>query len=226
MRIGILQAEEFDAPTQAALGPYQGLFERLLEGHGFSYRAWNVEAMELPDQMDEAEGWLVTGSTAGAYEDHAWIAPLENTIRAIHASGKPLVGICFGHQIIAQALGGRVEKHPGGWCVGRHVYQIEGRDVPLNAWHQDQVVALPPAARRLGQSPFCENAVLAYGDTGLTYQPHPEFDTEVTGFFARALKGGAVPESLLSEAENSLHLPTEGSMIGQQIAAHFLQNRV
>ena len=97
--------------------------------------------------------------------------------------------------------------------------------MPLNAWHQDQVVALPPSARRLGQSLFCENAVLAYGETVLTYQPHPEFDTGVTSHFARALKGGNVPDSLLTEAETRLHLPTEGSMIGQQIAAHFLQNR-
>lgn len=224
MRIGILQAEEFDAPTQAALGPYQGLFERLLAGHGFSYRAWKVEAMDFPDSLDEAEGWLVTGSTAGAYEDHPWIAPLENTIRAIHASGQPLVGICFGHQIVAQALGGRVEKHSGGWCVGRHVYQIEGREVPLNAWHQDQVVALPPAARRLGQSPFCENAVLAYGETVLTYQPHPEFDTGVTGYFADSLVG-KVPDAALDAAKAALHLPTEGAWIGQQIATHFLRNR-
>jgi GMP synthase (glutamine-hydrolysing) len=225
MRIGILMAEEFDAPTQAALGPYQGLFERLLDGHGFSYRAWNVQDMKFPRSPDAAEGWLITGSSAGAYEDHPWISPLEHTIRAIHASGRPLVGICFGHQIIAQALGGRVEKFAGGWCVGRHVYQIEGQDVPLNAWHQDHVTALPPTARRLGQSEFCENAVLAYGDTILSFQPHPEFDAEATGFFTRSLRNGAVPGEVLDQAEATLHLPTEGASIGQQIAAHFLLNR-
>lgn len=218
-------ADEFDAPTQAALGPYQGLFEKLLEGHGFTYRAWNVEDMEFPASPDEAEGWLITGSTAGAYEEHPWITPLEDTIRAIHARGLPLVGICFGHQIIAQALGGRVEKFAGGWCVGHHVYQLGGREVPLNAWHQDQVVTLPPGARRLGQSPFCENAVLAYGDHVLSFQPHPEFDTEVTGYFARALRGGKVSDIELDAAEARLHLPTEGARIGRQIAAHFLQNR-
>ena len=225
MRIGILQAEEFDAPTQAALGPYRGLFERLLDGHGFHYRVWNVEAMEFPDSPEDADGWLISGSTAGAYEDHPWIAPLERTIRHIHHSGRPLVGICFGHQIIAQAMGGRVEKFVGGWCVGRHVYQIEGREVPLNAWHQDHVTALPPAARRLGQSPFCENAVLAYGDTVLSFQPHPEFDAETTGYFARALKNGKVPDILLDQAEASLHLPTDGALIARQIATHFLRNR-
>lgn len=225
MRIGILLAEEFDVPTQAALGPYQGLFERLLNGHGFSYRAWTVEEMAFPDSPEDADGWLITGSTAGAYEDHPWIPPLETTIRAIHASGKPLVGICFGHQIIAQALGGKVEKFAGGWCVGRHVYQIEGRDVPLNAWHQDHVTALPPEARRLGHSSFCENAVLAYGETVLTFQPHPEFDTETTGYFARTLKNGKVPDTLLDQAEAALHLPTDGTVIGRQIAEHFLRNR-
>ncbi|MGI3184374.1 type 1 glutamine amidotransferase [Nioella aestuarii] len=225
MRIGILLADEFDDPTQAAIGPYQGLFERLLSGHGFTYHAWKVSEMELPDSPDDAEGWLVTGSKAGTYEDHPWITPLEETIRNIRASSRPLVGICFGHQIIAQALGGRVEKYAGGWCVGRHVYQIDGRDVPLNAWHQDQVVELPPDGRRLGQSSFCENAVLAYGETVLTYQPHPEFDADVTGHFARTLRGGAVPDEILDAAQSKLHQPTDGDQIGQQIAAHFLLNR-
>ena len=225
MRIGILQAEEFDTPTQAALGPYRGLFERLLHGHGFDFRVWDVTALAFPESPHEAEGWLITGSTAGAYEDHPWIAPLERTIRAIHASGRPLVGICFGHQIIAQALGGRVEKFSGGWCVGRHVYEIEGQEVPLNAWHQDQVVALPAGARRLGGSAFCENAVLAYGETVLTYQPHPEFDANTVGYFARSLKGGKVPDALLETAEATLPDPTEGGAIGQRIAAHFVKNR-
>lgn len=224
MRIGILQAEEFDAPTQAVVGPYLGLFERLLHGHGFDYRAWDVTALAFPDSTDEADGWLITGSTAGAYEQHPWIAPLERIIRAIHASGRPLVGICFGHQIIAQALGGRVEKFSGGWCVGRHVYEIEGTAVPLNAWHQDQVTELPPGALRLGHSSFCQNAVLAYGDTVLTYQAHPEFDAAIVDHFVRT-QAVALPGPVLDAARAGLPLPTEGKAIGRQIATHFLKNR-
>ena len=225
MEIGILMAEEFNADTQAVLGPYLGLFAQLLEGHDFTFRQWNVEHMDFPDSPHEADGWLITGSSAGAYDDLPWIAPLEGLIRSIQASNRPLVGICFGHQIIAQALGGRVEKFTGGWCVGRHDYEIGGRAMPLNAWHQDQVVTLPPGARRLGASPFCENAVLAYGDSILTYQPHPEFEAETVAYFTESLKGGSVPDAVLEAARATLAEPTEGPEIGRAIAAHFLRNR-
>ena len=110
----------------------------------------------------DADGWLISGSKHGAYEDHAFIPPLEDLIREIADQGLPLVGVCFGHQIIAQALGGKVEKFDAGWAVGRQTYEIDGDEYQLNAWHQDQVTRLPESATRVGTSAFCENAMLYY----------------------------------------------------------------
>lgn len=86
-----------------------------------------------------------------------------------------MVGICFGHQIIAQALGGAVIKHPDGWAVGAQDYDFGGERVTLNAWHQDQVIRRPEGAEVLARNAFCENAALIYDDRAFSVQAHPEF---------------------------------------------------
>ena len=175
MRIGILQCGQSPAQLKDELGDYPDMFVRLLDGRGFTFRTWHVEGMEFPADVHEAEGWLLTGSRHGAYEDHDFIPPLEDFIRQAHSAGVPMVGICFGHQIIAQALGGKVVKHPDGWAVGAQDYDFGGKPVTLNAWHQDQVVSRPEGAEVAGRSDFCRNAALIYGDRAFTVQAHPEF---------------------------------------------------
>ncbi|MFQ6549872.1 type 1 glutamine amidotransferase [Aestuariibius sp. 2305UL40-4] len=222
MKIGILQTGHAPDALLPDHGDYNDLFERLLGGHGFAFTTWSVVDDAFPDGPDDADGWLITGSRHGAYEPHPWIPPLEELIRDIHAAQKPLVGICFGHQIIAQALGGTVEKFPGGWSVGRQSYTLDNEHLHLNAWHQDQVTKLPPEARILGQSAFCENAVLAYGDHILTIQPHPEFDAAFTqGLITH--RGGAVPADQLAQAQADLAHPTDSTRIAARIAAHLKQ---
>lgn len=100
-------------------------------------------------------------------------------MRQSYSAKIPIVGVCFSHQILAQALGGKVEKHSGGWSVGAVDYTIEDQQHTdtFMAWHQDQVVELPKDARVIGRSDACRLAMLAYGDTALTIQPHPEFTT-------------------------------------------------
>ena len=136
-----------------------------------------------------------------------------------------MVGICFGHQIIAQALGGKVEKFHGGWSVGPTKYALNGGEVTLNAWHQDQVVERPKEAELVGTSPFCENAALVYGERAFTVQAHPEFDNEFLGNLILARGRGLVPDRLLAEAEAALALPVDQAAMARQIADFFKKPR-
>lgn len=161
----------------------------------------------------------------GAYEDHAWIPPLEALIREINARKQPLAGICFGHQIIAQALGGKVEKYEGGWAVGRVTYQVDGKGLTLNAWHQDQVVERPQGARVLGGNDFCQNGILAYGDHIISWQPHPEFPSAFVGGLIEKRGRGVVPDNLLDRAAAELDAPVDNQEIATLLAEFYRKER-
>jgi len=221
MKIGILRTGHSPDGLKESLGNYDQMFEKLLAGHDFTYQTFSVVDGNFPAGPQDADGWLITGSKHGAYEDHDWIAPLEGLIRDIHTSGKPMVGVCFGHQIIAQALGGTVEKFDGGWSVGRTEYTMDGRIVALNAWHQDQVTTLPEGARVVGSSDFCANAMLAYGDTIWTLQPHPEFGADFIDGLIKTRGKGVVPDAQLEAASATLTTPTDNATIADQMAQFF-----
>ncbi|PKP84422.1 MAG: glutamine amidotransferase, partial [Alphaproteobacteria bacterium HGW-Alphaproteobacteria-2] len=144
MKIGILQTGHAPDELIAEHGDYPAQFRRLLAGHGFEFDDYAVVDGEFPADIHAADGWLITGSRHGVYEDHPWIPPLEEFIRRAYVEHVPLAGICFGHQIIAQALGGKAEKFAGGWAVGPQTYRLAGGgEITLNAWHQDQVTRRP-----------------------------------------------------------------------------------
>lgn len=225
MLIGILQTGYAPDALQEQTGDYPAMFETMLAGHGFEFRTWRVVDMEFPATVRDADGWLITGSRHGAYEDHAFIPPLEGFIRDIYTAHVPLVGICFGHQIIAQALGGKVEKFAGGWSVGATDYDFGGQPVTLNAWHQDQVVIAPPGAKAIANSDFCTNAALVYDDRALTVQAHPEFGDAFIDGLIRTRAKGVVPDALLDRATARMGQPNQSGLIADRIANFFKQPR-
>lgn len=225
MRIGILQTGQSPDALRAEMGDYPEMFARLLADRGLDFRTWHVEAMEFPKDVHECDGWLITGSRHAAYEDHPFIRPLEDFIRRAYAEKVPLVGICFGHQIIAQALGGRVERSGRGWAVGPTDYDFDGETMTMNAWHRDQVTELPPMAERLGGNDFCENAALVYDDRAFTVQAHPEFSDDFVDGLMRTRGKGVVPDELMAAASGKLGRRNSSSAIADRIAAFFKQNR-
>ena len=221
MLIGILQCGHFPEELQEGVGDYGEIYQRLLSNRGYDFAVYPVVDGIFPDGPTACDAWLISGSKFGAYEDLPWIPPLEDLIRAIHTSKRPLVGICFGHQIIAQALGGKVDKFTGGWGIGRQTYHFDQGDLALNAWHQDQIVALPPEARVVGSSASCQFAALAYGDHVLTMQPHPEFGAPEMGGLLR-LKGQDVLDPIaLSKAQADLAVPVDNPLAAEKIAKFF-----
>lgn len=225
MLIGILQtglAPEMLAPE---MGDYPDMFARLLDGNGFTFRTWRVVEGEFPASVHDADGWLITGSRHGVYEDHAWIPPLEAFIRDSFAAHVPMVGICFGHQIIAQAMGGRVERYDGGWAVGPQDYDFGGEKLTLNAWHRDQVVEAPKGAKVIASNDFCTNAALLYDDRALTVQAHPEFRPEFIDGLMKTRGKGLVPDDVMASASARLADPLQDGTIAARIASFFKEHR-
>ena len=217
MQIGILTTGLLPDHMAAELGQYPDMFARLLSGRGFTFRVWRVVEDEFPDDPRACDGWLVTGSRHGVYDDLPWIARLEAFIRDVAATDRPMVGICFGHQAMAEALGGRVEKYDGGWAVGRRAYDWNGTTLHLNAWHQDQVIAPPPGAEVLASNDFTRYAALRYGPRMMSVQPHPEFgDTVVRALIAA--RRDTVPDDALAEAERGLGRPTDSVVMADKLA--------
>ena len=189
MHIGILKTDAVRPEWVPDFGEYPDMFIRLLQADpSVSFSVWDVEEGCHPSEseIDAVDGFIITGSKSSVYDDKQWIRDLEALIQKLHAKRKKMVGICFGHQIIAKALGGEVSKSDKGWGVGIHTYDLDkapfaGVDdgqLKLVVSHQDQVHELPPGARNVVSNAHCENAGFVIGDHIFTLQGHPEFIDE------------------------------------------------
>jgi GMP synthase-like glutamine amidotransferase len=223
MKIGILETGSPPAPLDQTYAPYPAMMQQMLVDAGFpiEVQAFDVRAGELPDGPEGFDGFLVTGSPAGVYDDLPWIEPLKAFLQSAKGRTK-LVGICFGHQIMAEAFGGRVEKSPKGWGIGLHRYDVVGqerwldgsRPVSVPVSHQDQVVEVPPGARVVAGSVFTPNGVLAYGDQpAISMQHHPEFSAEYAKALIERRRGAAVAEDVAAPAIASLDAPNDNRRV-------------
>ncbi len=224
MKIGILQAGLVREPLRQRHGQFSNMFERFLGGRGFEFETWSVVEDEFPHEPRDADGWLVTGSRHAVYEDLPWIRRLEEFLRLCYAASVPIVGLCFGHQVLATALGGKVKKTAEGWGIGRHRYETANGPVHLIAWHQDQVTEPPADAKVFGSSPFCKFAMLVYRDQALSMQPHPEFEHPFLRDLIEMPANGIEPE-LIEKAKTDFGKSLDSEQISEKISRFFLDFR-
>jgi GMP synthase-like glutamine amidotransferase len=204
MRLGILRTGRPPKPAIERFGTYPDMFQGLLGAGAYDWRTYAADEGELPGSPTECDGYLITGSPAGVYEPLPWIGPAMDFLRA--AKGRAaLVGVCFGHQLMAQAFGGQVAKSPKGWGVGEHVYEVMRAEpwmeasplrIRLPASHQDQVMEKPPGAEVLFASEFTPYAGLVWPDArALSMQPHPEFDPAFAMSLIEHRRGDPYPDA-------------------------------
>lgn len=230
MKLTIIETGLVPEPIRASFVDYPCMFRALVRASdpSFSFETVSViKGESLPDPAS-LEAILITGSPAGVYDDEPWMAPLMDFIRAAATAEVPQVGICFGHQAIAEALGGKVIKSPKGWGVGRHTYEVLAcpglatencpKSVSIAVSHQDQVVTLPPGAEVIARSDFTPYAGLHYASTpALSFQCHPEFADAYSAalYTARKDRLGDAADAALA----SLTQPDDNNLMGEWITS-------
>lgn len=187
--IGILNAYHFDMTP----GSYQEKYEPMILDYfnnimpDSQFKTFQVAQNKFPTSTDECDAWIITGSPASAYDNEHWVKRLIEFTKDCHSKKSRVLGICFGHQLIAKALGGKVENSDKGWGIGVRSFDIiqkapwmhgEDQNCSILFSHQDQVTELPPGAINLGTEPFCPIQMFSIGDHIFSLQGHPEFTKE------------------------------------------------
>lgn len=232
MKLTIIQTGDVPLRLRDRFGPYHQMFETMFDrtGQGFSYEVvFASDGEPLPD-AGALEGVVITGSPAGVYEDHSWLPPLRQFIRQAYEKRVPTLGVCFGHQIMADALGGAVRKSEKGWGLGRHSYAVKARPgymraapevVSVACSHQDQVITPPAEAEVIMASDFTPNAGLAYRNgAALSFQPHPEFVDDYAVALAELRRGDA-PDNVVETAIASIATPSHSAEVAGYIGQFF-----
>jgi len=225
--IGVLMTAT-DTPPFAAEFPDDGeAFRNLLsqERPHWRFTIVYVKDNEFPARASDFEGYLITGSPASVTDDRPWIRQLLGLIREIEAERIPQAGVCFGHQAIALALGGTVERSSRGWGFGvsqtRYMrmapWMTPAKEVVhLYTAHRDQVTALPDGAELLGGSEHCPIGSYRMGDHVFTTEHHPEMTT----VFMRRLTdelAGTLDPAIIAKARKEIEAPQDSRLMARWI---------
>lgn len=186
MKAGILLCDHTREHLQPRFGDYPDVFVDLLASFRIESVIYDLTQNVFPQSTKEVDFFIITGSKKSCYEDIDWIHRLCAFVRECQANATKVIGICFGHQVIAHALGGLVEQSSKGWGIGVHTYQVlkdhelfEQRS-SINALvsHKDQVITPPENAQLIAVSDFCPYAVLGYNHHFISIQCHPELEED------------------------------------------------
>lgn len=187
MRIGILKTDSVRPEFQGEFGDYPDMFRRALAAASdepVEFRTYDVQHGEYPEDVGECDAYLITGSRESVYDELPWLERLKEFVRTLDAARHPLVGICFGHQLIAQELGGETRAAGAGWAVGVHESQVVEPEPWMQPFqpsfrllssHKDQVVRLPSRAKLFAANAFCPHSGFTVDRHIVTFQGHPEF---------------------------------------------------
>ena len=234
MKLCILENDILEGELAQRYGGFANMFLRLFNqvGVNWSIEVFNTMRGEYPATFDAYDAVLLTGSRSDSFSDEPWVVELRRRVTQLLEQGKKLVGVCFGHQLIALCMGARVGRAPQGWGTGRMTYDWHRPDLPhssertqisLLASHQDQVFELPAGATLVASNAFCPVASFTVGDAVFCIQPHPEFSEDVSAYLLdkrRHLLG----EAQYQRSIDSLQHGHEGEHIGRLVAA-FLQGQ-
>jgi GMP synthase-like glutamine amidotransferase len=234
MKIGLLECDHVLERFRHIAGDYRDMFAALFASHApqITLRFFDVCEGEFPQSLDDCDAYLTTGSRFSAYDDVEWIHSLKDFLRRIHEAEKPFVGVCFGHQLMAEALGGKVARAETGWGVGVHDVEVikpelwmrpEQSRCALQYMHQDQVERLPESGVVIGRSDHCPVAMFRVGDSMFGIQAHPEFPKA----YSKALlldRVERIGEERAQAALASLDQPADESVVAKWIVG-FLAGR-
>lgn len=204
---------------QDEFGLYDEMFRRLLGGP-YEFASFDVRLGKFPGRGQECDAYIITGSAAGVYDGHSWISDLKEFVRWT-CGRATLIGVCFGHQLMAEAFGGKVIKSPKGWGIGLHTYQVHKRaawmddaaSIAIPVSHQDQVVELPANAQVLAGNSFTPYGVLGYPDRrAISFQCHPEFTRPYSRALIRLRRDSFTP-ALVEQATESLRQPHDRELV-------------
>lgn len=219
MRIGLLKCDTVAPDLLHLGGDYSDMFRSLFSTYAPQVEivVYDVTRGEYPQSLDEVSGYLTTGSRYSVYDEEPWILRLKDFVRTAYTAGKKFIGVCFGHQMIAHALGGKVAPSERGWGVGvKEVFIVKRMpwmEPPLISYdlmvvHQDQVEVLPPGAVLLGENSYCPHSLYQVGNHFLSMQAHPEFEAPFVDHLLRyRLKriGTETVDEALKTLNRSLH---------------------
>lgn len=229
MKIGLLQCDSVREELQPKHGDYPAMFMDLFHkvDPSLEFAVYDVRRSEYPADAAECDAYITTGSRHGVNDGFDWIAELEGFVRELYRRHIKLVGICFGHQVIAKALGGEVVKSDKGWGVGVSRNRItqttdwmsaDQRNLNLVVSHQDQVQTLPPDSIILAESDFCPNYMFQTGDCFLSVQGHPEFSKAYSNDLMEARRD-RIDAQTIDEGKESLGYPVDDLLMVQWIIA-------